>query len=50
LADDQAFKGAKALSKLMRTQCAISGEAADGFSSVIAQVLDLLKDDWNIEL
>ncbi|MCI0580864.1 MAG: zf-C3Hc3H domain-containing protein [Chloroflexi bacterium] len=44
------FTGATAIARLLRAKRAISGLAADGIAGAIAQALNELSNEWNIEL
>ena len=44
------FRGTGRVAALLKTERAISGDAADGIAGAIAQALDELSTEWNIDL
>lgn len=45
-----ALRGAAVMSRLMKDQKVLSGQAADDLSSAIGQVLDQLSSEWGVQL
>jgi hypothetical protein len=44
------FRGTRTVALLLRDQRALTGMAADGIAGAVAQLLDELSSEWNIEL
>ena len=47
---DSLFRGTGRIASLLKVQRSISGQAADGIAGAIAQALDELSTEWNVEL
>lgn len=44
------FTGTNTIARLLRSQRALSGEAADGIVGAMAQALDELSNEWGVNL